>query len=454
MKRLYYAFVSLAIVLYFPLFFSMNVKASSPHDYIANIIINEWGLTGFNASTIDEILEYYFENPNYQLLVINFNYGNKIRLVCASSVTYDSDVVVINYVAPGKTCLIDPYNSNYGTTSTINGSTINTDHVVRHITFNSYDEATNSSIDYDNPVYSSQIPVPNMVVTCTNIPLTFGNSSQVYTRCDVSENEAFYIQLQAKFSVADTVKIGLSNGVYTYEYLTWDNGSAYDMFELGSNESEIHVTPQQFNSLWSDIIDGFIPQFTSSVPFWAQNPTAQKYIDAQNNYVNKLMLQFPLFGSRLELFARYYAVVDDVCYVGKWIHWNSANPSNTEELSNQYQQDQPYPGYQNESTNENLPEEQNTYTNFGENTGVNNDPYTNVIINNNVPNYPDYPTAVSYNHDNILLQFINTANQLPTFFGEMGSFLTSTFAFIPSEIWVLVGFGFMCSIVVMIIKVL
>lgn len=311
-----------------------------------------------------------------------------------------------------------------------------------------------NTIDYDNPVFSSQIPIPNMVVSLTTLPLSYGGTAQTYVNCNINENEAFYIQLQLKIGISDLVRIGLNDGTYTYDYLTWSDHGPFDIYNLGEDVSSVNLEPSDFNTFWSSTIDDFSPEFTTSVPFWLSNPNAAKYLDAQQKYTDRLMLQFPLYGSRMELFARYYAVVDDVCYVGKWVHWNSANPSNTEQLSNQYQSDQPFPGYQNNSSSNDLPEQEDTYNNFGENTSVNNDPYSQVIINNNVPNYPDYPTAVSYNHDNILLQFIDTAKQLPNFFGDFGLFLTTSFAFIPSELWALIGFGFMCSIVVMIIKVL
>lgn len=316
------------------------------------------------------------------------------------------------------------------------------------------------NIDYDNPIFSSAISVPEMTVTFVGVGLSFpSNVNGVYVDCIVPQEDAFYIQLQAKYSVADLVQINLNNGVISYEYLDWTDGESFDIYGLQDNMSSVHVTASEFQTSWNTVISNLLeiasfPQFTSNVPFWVQNPTAQKYVDAQNRYKNVLMRQAPLYGSRMELFARYYAIVDNSVYVGKWIHWNSANPSNTEQLGNSYQEDQPFPGYQNTSSDNNLPDKEDTYTNFGENTSVDNNPYSQVIINNNVPNYPDYPTAVSYNHDNILVQFISTAKQLPSFFGDVGTFLTSSFAFIPSEIWMLVGFGFMCSIVVMIIKVL
>lgn len=447
MKKLYFA---LFTVLVMPLLISFRVFAYD-------------GLTKFQEdchniglypsdSWLQQLDNAWSANPDYKGAF--FVWSDALNGALGDNVYFSGQTL---YYSRGYFVYFNTVNNAVNSTSggdygPVNGGT--------KLFYNSYEEASLPGIDYDNPIFSSAIPVPDMTVTFVGVGLTLpSNTNGVYVDCIVPEEEAFYIQLQAKYSVCDLVQINLNNGVISYEYLDWYDGDNVDIYGLQDNESSVHVTASEFQTSWNTLINSLLenssfPQFTSNVPFWVQNPTAQKYLDAQSRYKNVLMRQAPLYGSRMELFARYYAIVDDSVYVGRWIHWNSANPSNTEELGSKYQEDQPFPGYQNTSSDNDLPEQENTYTNFGENTSVDNNPYTQVIVNNNVPNYPDYPTVATYNHDNILVQFINTAKQLPNFFGDFGSFLTTSFAFIPSYIWAVIGFGFMCSIVVMIIKIL
>lgn len=326
------------------------------------------------------------------------------------------------------------------------------------------DYFTGSDIDFENLIYSYNIPVPELDVTYIPAISMLGGlpeTNNVFTSINVQDNEAFKVQLAIKITVADMVQIGLNDGTITYKYLDWTDGTLTDIYSLEDQQEalDIYVSNDDLKPIWSDLYnllydDSNFPIFSSSVPFWNSNPNASKYLNAQSYYRNNMARQMPMYGTRLEVFARYFAIVDESVFVGAWRHWNSAEPLNTEKVTDKYQDQQPFPGTENTNTNVDYDNEDDTYTNIGTQTGVYTDPYTQVIINQNVPNYPDYPTAVSYNHDNILLQFIQTANQLPNFFGQFGQFLTATFSFIDSSVWAIIGFGFMCSIVVMIIKVL
>ena len=459
MKKLYFCLVSIFLVIPFStLFFhSISYAAAPAYSAFQNYVSSTFG----DSYVTTESAYNYFVNDMYNQYSSRYVFmveeGNHIFMCFAQSRTIGTDTYTMGPVYAGI-----PSNASGGPGMSSNSSWTVSKSVARYYeTFDDFVSAVNSAnIDFDNQIFSTAIPVPEMTVTFVGVGLTLpSNTNGVYVDCIVPQEDAFYIQLQAKYSVCDLVQINLNNGVISYDYLDWYDGDNIDIYGLQDNESSVHVTASEFQSSWNTLINGLLenssfPQFTSNVPFWIQNPSAQKYLDAQSRYKNVLMRQAPLYGSRMELFARYYAIVDNSVYVGRWVHWNSANPSNTEELGSKYQQDQPFPGFQNTSSDNDLPEQENTYTNFGENTSVDNNPYTQVIVNNNVPNYPDYPTVATYNHDNILVQFINTAKQLPNFFGDFGSFLTTSFAFIPSYIWAVIGFGFMCSIVVMIIKVL
>lgn len=330
--------------------------------------------------------------------------------------------------------------------------------------YSSYSDIGVNTVDYDNPIYAVNIPVPVLDVTYVPAISMLGGlpqSNNVFTEINVEDNAAFKVQLAVKITVADMVQIGLTDGTTTYKYLDWTEGTLSDIYSLQDlqDAEDIYISNSDLSSVWNNLYNSLyddpdFPIFSSSVPFWNSNPNAQKYLDAKSYYRNNMARQMPMFGTRLEVFARYFAIDDNKVYVGAWRHWNSAEPLNTEKITDKYQDQQPFPGTENTNTNVDYDTSDDTYTTIGTQTGVYQDPYTQVVINQNVPNYPDYPTAVSYNHDNILVQMIQTANQLPNFFGQFGNFLTSAFSFIDPSVWAVIGFGFMCSIVVMIIKVL
>lgn len=411
-----------------------------------NFANNEVGFLAFSNQIRIGSLESGYD---YSYGVLNSRYG---YLKNGNSNTYQCYTNVYNYNSSTKTVgsYIEGAASSYGL-----WSWTETDF---------YDYTGASHIDFDNLIYAVNIPVPELDVTYVPAISMLGGLPQtnnVFTSINVGDNAAFKVQLAVKITVADMVQIGLTDGTTTYKYLDWTEGSLSDIYSLEDliDAEDIYISNDDLSSVWDNLYDSLyddpdFPIFSSSVPFWNSNPSAQKYLNAQSYYRNNMARQMPMYGTRLEVFARYFAIDNDNVYVGAWRHWSSAEPLNTEKVTDKYQDQQPFPGTENTNTNVDYDTSDDTYTTIGTQTGVYNDPYTQVVINQNVPNYPDYPTAVSYNHDNILLQMIQTANQLPNFFGQFGEFLTATFSFIDPSVWAIIGFGFMCSIVVMIIKVL
>lgn len=274
----------------------------------------------------------------------------------------------------------------------------------------------------------------------------------------ISENQDYYVQYGYKITVPTLVGVGLdsSSGNYTYSYDQYNQGSYVDikgLSDLQVNEN-ISVGTLEMESVWQSVYDdlkGLIPEFYAKLPYWVQNPTSDKYLDAQDYYKNNMMNQLPMYGNRLEYFARLFTIDEENrVIVGDWLHWSSLSGSKTQEKPETYVKEMELPGIVNSDNNVDFEQTENTYTSVG--VPVGNQP---TIINNNyAPNYPDYPTVVTYNHDNILLNSMELAGELTSYFGDFGSFLSSAFVFIPRWIWVLIGTGFAFSIVVMIIKVL
>lgn len=314
------------------------------------------------------------------------------------------------------------------------------------------------SIDFDTIYYSPNIPLPDMDVYY--VLTAGGGGSKVAmwnAEMSIEDNRDFYIQYGYKITVPGLVGIGLdsSTGKYDYSYDSYSEGTYVDYVSLEDMQPCINISfgSAQMSTAWQsayDMMYDVLPDFYAKIPFWVQNPNAAKYVDAQEYYKDYMMTQLPMFGNRLELFARFFTVNEDnQVIVGDWLHWSSRTGSRTQEKPSNYIDNVELPGVINSTNDINFESESDTYTTVGETTGT-----TTIVNNNYAPNYPDYPTVATYNHDNILLSFMNTANQLPSLFGEFTDFLTLNLAFIPSWIWLLIGMGFTFSIVIMIIKVL
>ena len=159
-----------------------------------------------------------------------------------------------------------------------------------------------------------------------------------------------------------------------------------------------------------------------------------------------------LYGNQIQWYIRYFTIEDGNIKVGRWSTWYSKNQKSfTIDLPSWVQPYHNAVGTQNQIVNP----DSNYLPSLDPIGGTNTGTDVNIYVNgDNVPNYPDYPTVVTYNHDNIFVQFIETAKQLPAFFGETTDLFSEMFGFIPAWIWGIIGFGFLANIVIMIVKVL
>ena len=261
---------------------------------------------------------------------------------------------------------------------------------------------TTPDVDFDNLYYDPTIPTPEFVVTMER-PTPWDSIDTDTNFFDVTWNEygGYYVQIGYKFSYPNGMKVGLVDGQVTYTPLTYANSIYFDVCSL-----EDMQTADNLNIFGSvDFSPASLPiqeseSWQTSVPIWANNFNNSAYASARNKWNTKMRYCWPLYGNRLEIFERLFYVADGACYVGAWKHWNNSYPSDyQEEIPNNYQVGSAMPGYSNISNNTEYQEQTNTETSIGTQTGVNTNPA--VIVNNLTPNYPDYPTVATYNHDNI-----------------------------------------------------
>ena len=317
-----------------------------------------------------------------------------------------------------------------------------------------YDYLTAQEIDYDTVYYSPLIPSVDfsVVLNTSGVPVNDINSTE-YNAFNVNINSDvgtdYKIQIGYKVHVPNKMALGVnSNGSAYYSALTYNAAAYQDIYSLQDNQ--VSFTGAVNNSLFA-----WTRQAVSS-----DNWNIVSSLQGNTSFINGSIMAYndtmsyilPLYGKKLEIFMRYYVIQDGQIIVGAWSHWNNSYPSQyTQELPSNYIPYHDVPGYEQTNTNTELQENTNTISSLGTETGSTN----NIsIYNSSVPNYPNYPTIQTYNHDNIILKFFDTAIQLPSHFNGFTSFLSVSFAWIPSYVWDIIAFGLLASITVMIVKVL
>lgn len=315
--------------------------------------------------------------------------------------------------------------------------------------YETYEDAYNA-LTYVEPTYyyDSTLATPDMNVFILEVPTLVGFPDEETNFFGVTfvGDSNLKLEVYYKTYCPDYIRVGLFGGEVTYEPLEFEESEWLPAYQGNfvtsiSNSSFIWVKPVMMaNELC----------FCSSVPVWQNNFENTAFQRHMNNWIDKYSNCLPLYGNKIEIAARYYYDNGNDRYVGPWVQWINTYPYqyNTQIPSNYVAGDY-VPGLQNQNNNIDL-SDQPIVT--GEVTGSQSP--VQVTINQSVPNYPDYPTAVSYNHDVYLLQWITTAAQLPGMMGNFGSFLSSAFAFIDPSVWAIIGFGFLCCIAIMIVKVL
>lgn len=458
----------ISIVWFMPLFVHAEYTAPDGLEYEYKLESTHYG--SFWGSVYTNYKVCFCENNTYK---VNGNYmaiglyDRNDRSCCGYistiSASYNSKVTGAypSGVAGGNTdayqCFYNNTTTKYDRNSTLDFPTnLNPDIPIFDTLEDCYNYLTTPDVDYDNLFYDPTVPTPNYVVSMTR-PAAWESIDSETNYFDVtwSDYPDYYIQIGYKYSVPNGMKVALVDGSTNYIPLTYYNSSFYNIYSL----QDLHTAQNLNNSVnstsfvWNADAISDPESWNTSVPIWANNYNNSAYAKARNNWNTKYMYCMPLFGNKLEIFARLFYVADGQVYVGAWKHWNNSYPNEfTEEIPNNYQVGSAIPGYENTSNNTDYQDLENTQTSIGNQTGASNTP--TVVVNNLTQNYPDYPTVATYNHDNLLLQFFSTATQLPASFKGFTAFLSASLTWIPSYVWDIIAFGLLASITVMVIKIL
>ncbi len=336
----------------------------------------------------------------------------------------------------------------------LSGST-NADPYQNFMDFGNLEEFMNP-ISFDNNVLDPLLEVPSFYIN--------NNKHSGNGNIDLSYNQANYSSPYQDITVYLYVKMYL----YTPENIYAD----YSYFQTNSYYKSSPIEVFSFDDYHVSSMNATfdLNEYNVSVSSFLEYAAENRTIDGPSGMSagtllsrgvalsNMLLKGFPYGDNNIEVWACHYYISDGVVYQSNWKKWNSKRNSTYDKIvsvPNDYPTDGiidviDYGTIDIEEQNEN-----DLYNPVGEVTGNNG---VNVTVNTNVPNYPDYPTIKKYNHDSVLVQFIDTAKYLQDnengFFGGFGKFLTATLGFIPQSYWTIVGFGLLGTIVVMIIKIL
>ena len=447
MKRLLLTLSCIISVIWlFPCF----VKAYTQTDFNLKVL-EETDITCGTYS--NDVYQYLTEHPTYPFTIEK--YSSFIKFVVGSSYTQGTYDYQYEYPSPYYIFQIY-YNSNKVGTSVYNTNLFQTyygnttdSYVVGQ--WQNIDEFLVTT-DYDTVYYSPLIPNVDfsVVLNTSGVPVndinnTIYNAFNVNINSDVGNN--YYIQIGYKAHIPNKMALGVNNnGTAYYTSLTFNDAAYQNVYSLQDNQ--VAFTGSVNNALFTWTRQA-VPSESWTVAGNLQGNTSfiNGSISAYNDTMSYVM---PLYGKKLEIFMRYFVIQDNQVIVGAWSHWNNNYPYEyTQELPANYIPYHDIPGYKNTDSDVNLENQNNTISSVGSSTGT-----TVSVYNNTVPNYPNYPTIVSYNHDNVLTQMIDTTKKLPSFFGDFTDFCKITLSFIPSEVWEIVAFGFLCSILIMIVKVL
>ena len=309
-------------------------------------------------------------------------------------------------------------------------------------------------VDYENVLYSPLIPTVQYNVFCPPFGIDLfqqANIPQKLFVISVDGYEDYYLQMIGRTYIPRLVNCNIYNGQYNYEVKQYYLTPYQNLAVLGGNVVADNFVFDGSEYVWSPSF--YNVSYTTDNTYWKLQGNEQLFEDCYTQYDEYLRWVLPCYGNQLEIYARLYKVVDGQVYVGAWNHWVSDKQSVfTEELPSSVVQQAELPGQKETSYNVDAPDESNTNVFYGEATGLLPEVVSYVI--QNVPNYPDYPTVADYNKDNLLVSMINSTSIFENCFGEFSDFCQDTFAFIPSEIWALIAFGFTLTILAFFLRLL
>lgn len=324
--------------------------------------------------------------------------------------------------------------------------------------YDTYEDAYNAltAVEYEE-YFDASIPSPTMQIWLVGSPRPNAGES-ISTPQDPLiagkiNNSNYYLQLCYKTVCPNSMKISISNGSAVYTPITDFEDELRTVYDFGDLQTVNNFTFTGQGWDWNvPIMQNTSDYFITDVAAWQNDFNNAGYAAARSQWLNSMRYYMPFYGNLIYVYARFYYVVDENLFYGPWKVWKNSYPTTySEVIPENYQVYEDVPGIENTSTESDVANIQDSSVGTvtgGSSTG------SNVTYIQSVPNYPDYPTVASYNHDNLLLRWITTATKLPSMFNGFAGFLNIAFGFIPASFWELVSFGLLCCIAIMIVKVL
>lgn len=314
------------------------------------------------------------------------------------------------------------------------------------------DIVTGSEYDYSIPncnvgIISNVSGAPDSAI----VPLKIRYNKILNTDPDTTQ---YRVELKGRFALPTIIDISKAGGSLNYQYsgyvwsdwvdiYTYDDNKHLAMSGVNKYDLALPLTITQ----WTNLCNA---QISNVVFNWHYNELSVTKIAMENTYKG---FNYPMAGidpNKFDFYVRYTKVENGSVKYGKWTHLTNGDLSviNT-----------PYENIP--SIPVELPTGRSVLDTDQVENQINNnvkDPYIIPDININI-NTPDqntlnYPTIATYNKDKLLVDTLEFANDMPNWFMTCVSAFSLCFSIIHPSIWVIIGFGFCLSIIVMVLKVL
>ena len=316
-------------------------------------------------------------------------------------------------------------------------------------------------LDFSNPYYDPLLPVPEVEIKYNMTDYSSGNVPILPISIALTNADSgYYVQAVMVNYMPSTVAVKYQD----YDALMSHKFEQHNLIPAEMLKTSSDLSADDLGNLaenaWSQDVVSYP---VSNVVFTNQIGTDSGAASAYQNMIDQYTIARKIglfYGNNTEFYFRYFYIDDsDRFVVSAWRTWSSAY-SNSFGLAmpSYYKTYSSASGYENTDNNTSIvisptsqPSVVNPSNNYGKKTGS----PININIGSNVPNYPDYPTIATYNTDNLLVNALDTAKQLPDFFTSSIAIFNGMFSgLLPEPFWGIIMTGFLFSIVIMIIKVL
>ena len=314
------------------------------------------------------------------------------------------------------------------------------------------DIISGSEYDYSIPncnvgIISNVTEAPESAI----VPLKIRYTKFLNTDPDTTQ---YRVEVKGRFALPTIIDIAKVGGNLNYSYsgyvwsdwvniYTYEDNKHLSLSGVNKYDLALPATISEWTSLCNDQSDNVVFN-------WHYNDLSITKIALENTYKG---FNYPMAGidpNKFDFYVRYTKVENGSVKYGKWTHLTNGDLSviNT-----------PYDNIP--SIPVELPSGRSVLDTDQVENQINNnvkDPYIipDININFNTPeqNTLNYPTIASYNKDQLLMDALNLANDMPNWFTSCVSAFSLCFSIIHPAIWGVIFLGFCFSLIVMILKIL